>query len=561
MRKICFSICFVLLISQSVWGAGSVLSENNENIHVVTNTAISGISTALAHADIALCRSVINMNHLKGEFGENIVEKLYLENHLQRSGSWEAIAPRLGRQGIDQIYIKYDSRGLPRKIMVGEVKYGTSNLQMTKDGMQLGQRWTLKRLKALANRYMNLSGTSDIGISMRPSKLGIGHEIPVNLKNGRSGVFWRKNALDSWKFEGRREDLPDARKKIETDGHFLRSAGEDRIAIRRRLFEVSHDNNILKIRIKDAAGLEKGLSQNQLQPLQEISLKLSGNEGKTAEIAKQLKSKMGYLSDKECMDYAEKLSRNINKPADSFAASVAKSSLKAGIAGALFTLSIEAVIQTSQGNFNPEHLAESAIIGFGSVGVGSAVGQITTKYLMSSAAHSAVIRTASSIGVSTAYLGNALGSAASMGVTSVLFAYGGYFTGHYDSYTANKLAFTGLVGAGGGALAGSGIMFLATTYGTASTGTAISSLSGAAATKAALAWLGGGTVASGGGGAAWGAAAVGGIVTVALVAATTIGMGVFQLYEKSEQNRLLECEFNELEKGTVFNKRADKLFH
>ncbi|OFT78502.1 hypothetical protein HMPREF3103_08785 [Granulicatella sp. HMSC30F09] len=43
-------------------------------------------------------------------------------------------------------------------------------------------------------------------------------------------------------------------------------------------------------------------------------------------------------------------------------------------------------------------------------------------------------------------------------------------------------------------------LWVATTFGTASTGTAISALSGAAATNAALAWLGGGTLASGGGG-------------------------------------------------------------
>ena len=45
---------------------------------------------------------------------------------------------------------------------------------------------------------------------------------------------------------------------------------------------------------------------------------------------------------------------------------------------------------------------------------------------------------------------------------------------------------------------------VATTFGTASTGTAISALSGAAATKAALAWLGGGALAAGGGGMAAG---------------------------------------------------------
>lgn len=65
---------------------------------------------------------------------------------------------------------------------------------------------------------------------------------------------------------------------------------------------------------------------------------------------------------------------------------------------------------------------------------------------------------------------------------------------------------------GAGALTGVGVatfaptaaMAIATTFGTASTGTAISALSGAAATNAALAWLGGGAVIAGGGGMAAG---------------------------------------------------------
>ena len=68
------------------------------------------------------------------------------------------------------------------------------------------------------------------------------------------------------------------------------------------------------------------------------------------------------------------------------------------------------------------------------------------------------------------------------------------------------------VGAGAGvaggmavaSLAHSAAMWIATTFGTASTGTAISTLSGAVATKAALAWLGGGALAAGGGGIAAG---------------------------------------------------------
>lgn len=73
---------------------------------------------------------------------------------------------------------------------------------------------------------------------------------------------------------------------------------------------------------------------------------------------------------------------------------------------------------------------------------------------------------------------------------------------------ARESAFEAGAGVAGGiavaALAPSAAMWIATTFETASTGTAISTLSGAAATKAALAWLGGGALATGGGGIAAG---------------------------------------------------------
>jgi len=59
-------------------------------------------------------------------------------------------------------------------------------------------------------------------------------------------------------------------------------------------------------------------------------------------------------------------------------------------------------------------------------------------------------------------------------------------------------------GVGVAALGPTAAIAIATTFGTASTGTAIATLSGAAATNAALAWLGGGALSIGGGGMAAG---------------------------------------------------------
>lgn len=88
--------------------------------------------------------------------------------------------------------------------------------------------------------------------------------------------------------------------------------------------------------------------------------------------------------------------------------------------------------------------------------------------------------------------------------------------------TARKAA--GNAGAGVAAgiavvsMAPSAAMWVATTFGTASTGTAISTLSGIAAENAALAWLGGGALAAGGKGIAGG--------TALLAMAGPVGIGI-----------------------------------
>lgn len=80
------------------------------------------------------------------------------------------------------------------------------------------------------------------------------------------------------------------------------------------------------------------------------------------------------------------------------------------------------------------------------------------------------------------------------------------------SLTALDLLGTSATALGTGALAGVGAFGFAMAFGTASTGTAISSLGGAAATNAAWAWLGGGALSAGGAGVAGGMMATAGIV-------------------------------------------------
>lgn len=111
---------------------------------------------------------------------------------------------------------------------------------------------------------------------------------------------------------------------------------------------------------------------------------------------------------------------------------------------------------------------------------------------------------------------------------------------------AVKNAGTGTVGVGAGvavaALGPTAAMGIATTFGVASTGTAISALSGAAATNAALAWLGGGALAAGGGGMAAGNALLilAGPIGWAIAGVAVLSSGLLFWKTKSEQKRLEE---------------------
>ena len=110
-------------------------------------------------------------------------------------------------------------------------------------------------------------------------------------------------------------------------------------------------------------------------------------------------------------------------------------------------------------------------------------------------------------------------------------------------------------GVGVAALGPSAAIAIATTFGTASTGTTVSALSGAAATNSALAWLGGGSIAAGGSGMAGGNAllALAGPVGWGVGGAALVGSGLYlnsrnkrYAREATEQRINVEAEVRSL---------------
>lgn len=118
----------------------------------------------------------------------------------------------------------------------------------------------------------------------------------------------------------------------------------------------------------------------------------------------------------------------------------------------------------------------------------------------------------------------------------------------YDDYETAKKANVGMGAAGAGF--GAGVAFLgptaamgiATTFGVASTGTAIAALHGAVATNAALAWLGGGALVAGGGGMAAGNAllALAGPIGWTIAGLSILGSGLLFWKARTDRKKLEE---------------------
>ncbi len=123
-----------------------------------------------------------------------------------------------------------------------------------------------------------------------------------------------------------------------------------------------------------------------------------------------------------------------------------------------------------------------------------------------------------------------------------------------DAKVAGGVAGAGVAGGVGvAALGPSAAMAFATTFGTASTGTAISTLTGAAASKAALAWIGGGALKVGGGGIVAGKAllALAGPVGWSIGGAALVGGGLMMNSKNKKIAAEAEATTVELKKETT----------
>jgi hypothetical protein len=222
--------------------------------------------------------------------------------------------------------------------------------------------------------------------------------------------------------------------------------------------------------------------------------------------------------------------------------------MTAGLVGAGIIGAFELLSQLSSGQpVNWQQVGNITALGGISGYAGAFTGTLIQRSLMRS--QSQLLSTLMARRTSAALLGGIGGGV----VGGAVFSYGAYLLGYGDFETANRsmvssVASYGAWALGGAALGGGTAVAFATSIAgmigaTASTGTAIASLSGAAAANATLAMLGGGTLAAGGGGVAAGTAVLAGISATGIgLLAVGVGAGVMYMYhlgdEKTERKRV-----------------------
>lgn len=522
--------------------------------------SIVGISTSaaisLSNPDLVLAQSVIYSPHVRGSVGERHMHT-YISRNLRTEWGVRHVPIELGRQGIDGVYVRYGPDGYPNSLVVSEAKFGSSQLGITKDGVQLSKEWTSRRLAKISDNYQKIADQvleKKVIISPIPDTLRV-HRLQVQMPDGRAAVFWKRPSEFEWKFAGKASMLDEAGLQYQKMASLFNRASLGKIDYPKYLFKVQLRGGVLVTNIYQIFDLPGFSQEIEIQKLASISTQLVGSNFVKIQseieksITDQLLNKLPSIGRKEAELQAREIIRNqknleelLTLKKKSFLFVTAKDAIAFGAIQALFEGLVSGGLEyyfTSK--VDAQHLAVQGGLAF----ISGAAGYSTGQYVASSMIQSRVI--GKIIPSGTTFLGTsarslAAKSAASAlggGVAVAIFSYGNFLMGYSSIDEAHRGAIIGLSSVGLGAAGGAGIMGAAIAFGTAGSGAAISSLSGAAATNAALAYLGGGTIAAGGGGMAAGAVVLSGGTVLIAIGGGVAGHYVFKYYdEQNEINKL-----------------------
>lgn len=482
-----------------------------------------------AQADVAYAHALLLRTHAKGNFGEALAQRYFLRNKLdeQISGRWISLTPRVGRQGFDHLFVRQrDGKFI---WMVCESKYGLSQLGITKGGVQqMSWVWMHDRATKLGDAYLMLAGKT-VTFQKQPwFKNGIrSYEVPLN--DGTKVAFWRDQD-GKWHFDGPKGKFAEAQDKARRMGADLKSPTCN---IRGRKFHITAEGKDVRITLEDlksSAGsttVESSTIRGDII-LKDILGKHISDEDLKKAIADELRKKFPNLTNSEVKDLVEeiasdKTNESLLKDAMSTVGRISlQSAAAAGIVGVL-----DAALQFA---FTRKVDLRRVSVTAGAAATGTVLGQLTSVVLVRTRGGACAVRVLQRTLKlrSGSLMRNSLAGGAAAVVTSAISAYGGVWVGRNSWDEAHLEFVSGVTAATGGALVVSGVTSAVAAWGTAGTGTAIATLSGAAQTNAILAWLGMG------GGKAVGGAVLGGVYVVACIA---IGMGISFAIGKYKNSR------------------------
>lgn len=492
-----------------------------------------GFAAGLAVVDEGLEEAVVLqamtsdrlLRHTRGIVGEASTENA-LARYLNRKGKvvWRAMTPRTGPQGIDHLFVKYDESGIPVDLYVGESKWGASQLGNTKDGPQMRRTWTRKRLAGIGDRYCRIARSRGVVCRTIPKETIPNAEMSVMIK-GKGGelverVFWRESSTGEWFYSGDPSELRLAQRAAGTQGQLYVAGAAGSVGYRRSVYhwKASGDDLILRIdTINRQDVLSKGTVQNGRKMTIVGGMSKSLPAGSINEIARKLQALPEFKDWKP-----SELRRMVKSSADSYKKAIEQDRLRTVVAGAKAVgiatsaaVGIDVAIQLiARQTVDWNQVAMTGVKTFTAVSAGELAGF----GLMKLGVGSRFVRSGAKAGVIAAAFS--------------AFDYYQVYKGNMSWEDANANTLIAGASMGAGAATGAALMALPAMLGaTASTGTAIASLSGAAATSSTLAVYGGGTVAAGGLGVWGGVIVVGGaaaVVAIGVYAAAAWGYSVYK---------------------------------
>jgi hypothetical protein len=533
-------------------------------------TATTAVVTQSARVNY-VSRLSVSTNIFRGDFAENLMRGYFSGGgDLYSNKAWYSLDPggiymknrtvslldpsKPGRAGIDGLFVQADKTGNLTGLMVGESKFGSSQLGQTTNGKQMSDDWVKARLKAASTHYKRMATLAEherISQSRTPPKTSRKiTELP--LSNKQSARIWYDDTRGSYAYYSEEPvDVETIIKQLNRMSQYISGATEGKISVGKNLWrvEVKNDGSLLVTTEQvDAQGNPIKGTLQRVEPLSGRYEQLTPQGKKfwdksmTDTLKKYFESK-GYSSAMAAKKAREELETakttkggvtdlvkkyNLNQERWNWRASGSVALTSGGIGAGisvLFDVGFTAIdwLQGRRFNLDAERTLKNAGLVFlsasGGTMAGLAVSHWTEKQLASSS-QSLLIKIFPENLKNSGKLSGLLGGTTGGLIASAIIAYGPALLNGEDLSAANRMMVTGVATTATGALASYAIMQTAMLVGTASTGTAISTLSGAVATKAALAWLGGGAISAGGGGVA-----VGGTVLSGGTLLIVIGIG------------------------------------